>query len=383
MWPSDDDWLKLRVIICVILTVAGRIVNLFIPIFYKKIVETLGNSLQQDWNNSELEEGWSWHFVLIWISLKLSQGGGLGSGLLGNVRSFLWIKVQQYTSLKIQVAMFAHIHNLSLRWHLDRKSGETLRIMDRGTSSINKLLEYLMFNIIPTMIDILVAIVYFCIAFNLWFGLIIFIAMALYLGITVLITEWRTKFRREMNRMENDQRTKGMDSLLNAETVKYFSMESWETERYRASITKYQEEEWKTNASLALLNIAQTLILNGALLALSFYCAWMVWEGVLSVGDFVSLITYFMQLMQPLNWIGSLYRMIQESFINMENMFDLLNQEVEVKDFPGSKPYKKGVKAPDIEFTDVNFSHSGSGPILQNISFTIPGGTHCPGGILW
>jgi len=376
MWPSDDGWLKLRVIFCVILTIGGLIINVFVPIYLKKIIESLEANIQQDTTNPDLEEGWPWHLVLIWISLKVSQGGGFGGdGLLGNIRSFLWIKVHQYTSLKIQVEMFAHIHDLSLRWHLDRKSGETLRIMDRGTSSINKLLEYLVFNIIPTLIDIVVATVFFGLYYNIWFGLIVFIAMVLYIGITVIITEWRTKFRRKMNLMENDQRTKGMDSLLNAETVKYFSMESWETERYRTSITKYQVEEWKTYASLSLLNITQTLILNGALLALSLYCVWMIWEEVLAVGDFVLVIGYFTQLMQPLNWIGSLYRMIQESFIDMENMFDLLNQEVEVRDLAGSEPYKKGVKAPDIEFENVNFSHNGSKPILQNISFTIPGGT--------
>jgi len=375
MWPSDNGWLQIRVIVCVILTIAVRIVNVYVPIFYKKIVDSLKENNQQDSYNPESVEEWPWHLVLIWISLHVLKGGGFGGGLLDNIRSFLWIKVQQYTSLKIQVGMFAHIHDLSLRWHLDRKSGEILRIMDRGTSSINRLLEYLVFNITPTLIDIVIAIVYFCNAYNLWFGLIICIAMVLYLGITFFITEWRTKFRREMNLMENEQRTKGMDSLLNAETVKYFSMETWETERYRTSIINYQVEEWKTNASLALLNIAQTLILDGAMLTLSLYCLWLVWNRDLTVGDFVLVNTYFMQLRQPLNWIGSLYRMIQESFINMENMFELLNEEVEVKDLPGSKPYKKGVKAPDIEFTNVTFSHNGSGPILQNISFTIPGGT--------
>ena len=132
----------------------------------------------------------------------------------------------------------------------------------------------------------------------------------------------------------------------------YFSMESWETERYKKSITNFQVDEWKTNASLTLLNIAQCFILNGALFALALYCAWLVWEGELTVGDFVLMGTYFMQLMSPLNWIGTLYRVIQESFINMENMFDLMNEEVEVKDLPGSKPYQKNQKSPEIEFEE-------------------------------
>ena len=151
-------------------------------------------------------------------------------------------------------------------------------------------------------------------------------------------------------------------------------MDSWETERYKKSINNLLVDERKTNASLALLNIVQCFILNGAFFALAFYCAWLVWEGELTVGDFVLMGTYFMQLMSPLNWIGTLYRVIQESFINMENMFDLMNEEVEVKDLPGSKPYEN-TKSPEIEFKDVNFFHNELKPVLQDVSFTIPGGT--------
>jgi len=367
MWPSNSPWLQLRVVFCIILLIAVRIINVFVPIYHKKIIDTLASD--------DRTERWPWQFVTIWIGLKLLQGGGIGAGLIGNLRTFLWIRVQQFTSLQIQVGLFGHIHDLSLGWHLQRKTGEVLRIMDRGTSSISSLLQYLFFSIVPTLIDIIIAIFYFCFTFNLWFGLILFIAMVLYLSFTVLITEWRTKFRREMNLMENDQRAKGVDSLLNAETVKYFSMESWETERYKQSITSYQEEEWKTNASLAILNIVQCFILNGAFLAISMFCAWLVWQEELSIGDFALMGTYFMQLMSPLNWIGTLYRVIQESFINMENMFDLMNEEVEVKDMPGSIPYEKKTKSPEIEFRDVNFFHDQSKPILQDVSFTIPGGT--------
>merc|ERR1712088_261922 len=161
---------------------------------------------------------------------------------------------------------------------------------------------------------------------------IIFLAMVLYLSGTIMITEWRTKFRREMNLKENDQRTKGLDSLLNAETVKYFSM-----------------EEWKTNASLTFLNLVQMVVLNGALVALALYCSYLVSEErVLTVGDFVLQGTYFMQLMTPLNYIGTLYRIIQESFVNMENMFDLMNEEMDVHDLPDCKPYKKTDLPPSV-----------------------------------
>jgi len=198
----------------------------------------------------------------------------------------------------------------------------------------------------------------------------------LYLTATVAITEWRTKFRREMNLAENDQRTKGLDSLLNAETVKYFSMEDWESERYKDSIKAYQVEEWKTNASLTFLNLAQTSVLNGALLALALFCANLVAEkNELTVGDFVLLGTYFMQLMTPLNYIGTLYRIIQESFVNMENMFDLMNQELDVQDQPNCKPFRKEGAPPAVEFDNCEFFYCPSKSILSGVSFKIESGT--------
>ena len=367
MWPSKHPLLQLRVALCVALIISVRVINVYVPIYQKKIVNAL--------DNRSGYSTWPWDLVVVWTLLKLLQGGGIASGLLDNLRTFLWIKVQQYTALSVQVSLFEHIHNLSLRWHLQRKTGEVVRIMERGTNSINNLLQYLVFNIIPTMVDIVVAIVYFCIAFNLWFGLIILIAMILYLASTVMITEWRTEFRRKMNLMENEQRTRGVDSLLNAETVKYFAMESWEAQRYEEAILKYQKEEGKTSASLSLLNIVQCFILNGALLALSLYGAFQVWQGELTVGDFVQIGSYFMQLMSPLNWIGTLYRVIQESFVNMENMFELMDEEVEVKDLPTSKPFVPSDNPPQIEFHQVSFSHNETKPVLQDLSFQVPSGT--------
>jgi len=370
MWPAKSASLQLRVIFCVLLIVAVRVINVWVPIYHKIIVDALSEeSIQQ-------EKSWPWVEVLVWVLLKALQGGGIGTGVLGNLRTYLWIRVQQFTALEIQVGLFRHIHQLSLKWHMSRKTGEVLRVMDRGTSSINNLLQYLVFSIVPTFIDIGIAIIYFCVEFNYWFGLIIFLAMVLYLTGTIMITEWRTKFRREMNLKENDQRTKGLDSLLNAETVKYFSMEDWETERYRKAIELYQVEEWKTNASLTFLNMVQMVILNGALVALALYCSYLVSEErVLTVGDFVLLGTYFMQLMTPLNYIGTLYRIIQESFVNMENMFDLMNEEMDVQDLPDCRPYKKTDRPPAVEFFSCDFHYTHCKPVLKNVSFKIEAGT--------
>lgn len=235
--------------------------------------------------------------------------------------------------------MFSHLHALSLRWHLTRKTGEVLRIMDRGTNSVNGLLSYLFFSILPTIVDIVVAVIYFTINFNGWFGLIIFVTMALYLTVTVVVTEWRTKYRRSMNLADNEQRTKSVDSLLNFETVKYYSAEEYEIRRYEKAVLDYQAEEWKSISSLNLLNMAQSVLMNVGLLAGSLYCGYLVAvERKLTVGDYVLFGTYIMQLMVPLNFLGTLYRVIQESFINMENMLDLMDERQEVKDAPGALP---------------------------------------------
>merc|ERR1711963_899225 len=207
--------------------------------------------------------GFCWQLILIYVTLKWLQGGGTGSGGLLNIcRSFLWIRIQQYTTREIQVGLFSHLHALSLRWHLSRKTGEVLRIIDRGTSSINSLLSYLIFNIVPTIIDIVVAIAFFCAIFDFWFGLIVFITMAVYLGSTIFVTEWRKKFRRIMNEKQNKYKQKAVDSLLNFETVKYYGAEQEEVNQYNTSIKLYQDEEWKTMASMYLLNLTQGLIMN-------------------------------------------------------------------------------------------------------------------------
>ena len=186
--------------------------------------------------------------------------------------------------------------------------------MDRGTDSINGLLNYLIFSILPTLIDIAIAIVYFTTEFSAWFGLIVFVTMAVYLSMTIFITEWRTKFRREMNLNDNNQRTKAVDSLLNFETVKYYNAENYEIIRYNDAILKYQETEWTVMATLNFLNFSQSFVMNGGFLVGSILAGYMVSEGSKTVGDYVLFGTYIVQLMGPLNWLGTLYRVIQVRF---------------------------------------------------------------------
>ncbi|KAK1165448.1 ATP-binding cassette, sub-family B (MDR/TAP), member 6a [Acipenser oxyrinchus oxyrinchus] len=366
MWPKGSVLLQGLVVLCVGLLGVERAVNVFVPIYYKNIV-------------NDLTEGASWKAVSVtvcmYVFLKFLQGGGAGaSGFVNNLRSFLWIRVQQYTNQTVQVRLFAHLHSLSLRWHLGRRTGEVLRSIDRGTSSINSLLSYIVFSIFPTIVDIVIAIVYFSSLFSAWLGLIVFICMALYLTLTIVITEWRTKYRRDMNTQDNDAKSKAVDSLLNFETVKYYNAESYEVNRFNNAILKYQASEWKVNASLALLNQTQNLVIGGGLLAGSLLCAYFVTENKLKVGDYVFFGTYIIQLYTPLNWFGTYYRMIQSSFIDMENMFELFTEEQEVTDDVNAGPllFKLG----KVEFESVHFNYVNGKEILKDVSFTVmPGQT--------
>ncbi|XP_065840366.1 ATP-binding cassette sub-family B member 6-like isoform X2 [Oscarella lobularis] len=251
-----------------------------------------------------------WRLILTYVAMRFVQGAG-STGVLNSLRSLTWISVQQYTSQTVQVDLFKHLHNLSLRWHLGRKTGEVLRVMDRGTQSINNLLTYVLFNIAPTIVDIAISIVYFIVAFNLWFGLIVFVTMTLYLVATIVITEWRTRHRRGTNQLDNETRQKAVDSLLNFETVKYYNAENYEVNRFQKSLLEYQVHERKSLASLVVLNSMQNLIITVGLLAGCLLCAKEVSDGARTVGDFVLFITYVLQLYQPLNWFGTYYRMIQ------------------------------------------------------------------------
>ncbi|KAM5124838.1 ATP-binding cassette sub-family B member 6 [Mantella aurantiaca] len=366
LWPRGSVLLQLLVLLCMGLMGVERVINVFVPIFYKKIVD-------------QLTEGSPWHAlaltVCLYVLLKLLQGGGAGAtGFVSNMRTFLWIRVQQFTNREVQIRLFAHLHALSLRWHLGRKTGEVLRSVDRGTSSINSLLSYIVFSILPTIADIIIGIIYFTSFFNAWFGLIIFICMTLYLTLTIIITEWRTKYRREMNTRDNEAKSRAVDSLLNFETVKYYNAEEYEVNRFNDSILKYQVSEWKVNATLAFLNQTQNLIIGLGLLAGSLLCAYFVTENKFKVGDYVLFGTYIIQLYTPLNWFGTYYRMIQNSFIDMENMFELFSEDQEVKDLVNADQLR--FRSGKIEFENVHFSYTDGREILRDISFTVmPGQT--------
>ncbi|KOC69417.1 ATP-binding cassette sub-family B member 6, mitochondrial [Habropoda laboriosa] len=319
LWPKTF-MLQLRAIFCFGLLISGRVINLYVVIYNRKIVDSI----------KDTPELFRWDLVLIYVAFKFLQGGG-------------------------------------------RKTGEVLRIMDRGTDSINNLLSYILFSIVPTIVDIIIAIVFFVSAFNKWFGLIVFVTMSLYIATTILVTEWRTKFQRRMNLADNAQKARSVDSLLNFETVKYYGAESYEVNSYKKAIVNYQIEEWKSLITLNILNSLQNIIVCSGLLTGSLLCLHMVvTKQGLTIGQYVLFASYIIQLYMPLNWFGTYYRAIQRNFIDMENMFDLLREEQEIIDAPGAGPLI--IKRGQVEFSNVSFSYVPEKIVLKNISFVAPAG---------
>lgn len=250
------------------------------------------------------------------------------SGAISTIQSTLWVPVEQFTTRQVSVRMFDHLHGLSLRWHLNRKTGEVLRVIDRGNQAISTLVSYIWFSIVPVIVDILIAVVYFMVEFDVYFGLIVLLTMVLYLLLTVVLTEWRTKFRRNAIELENATNTRAVDSLLNFETVKYFANEQFESQSFDSAVRQQQRADLVSQYSLRLLNTVQNLIITMGMLGGGLYCFRRISDGVMDVGDFVLFVAYLLQLYQPLNWFGTYFRMVQKNFIGTVLYFLNFNSEL-------------------------------------------------------
>ncbi|KAI8051073.1 uncharacterized protein B0P05DRAFT_562857 [Gilbertella persicaria] len=357
IWPHHNLKLQLYVVLCFVIMIFGFIVNLLAPRQIGQIVDNL-------------KEGqFPWIPILFYIGLKFLQGG---SGLLQALQNWLWIPIGQYTTREISLKTFSHLHSLSLGFHISRKTGEVLRVMDRGTSSVVSLLNQILFQIFPVWANIILISFFTTYVYAPSFGLIVFLTMAMYMYVTVAVTEWRTKYRRRMIELDNYARTKAVDSLLNFETVKYYNAENFEINRYKDAILEYQEADWKSSVSLNVLNLAQNAIITGGLLSGCLLFAYEVSSGDLSAGDFVAFNMYMMQLYTPLHWFGTYYRMIQSNFIDMEKMLELLDQVQTVQDAPDAEELV--VTEGHVVFDNVTFSYDGRQTALDGVSFTIPKG---------
>ena len=366
LWPKKSVQLQLSVVTSVFLLMSLRVVNVFVPRLNKEIIDIL--ALQ----NGQFPYG----IILLYTLVKLLQGGtgsGRSGGLIGTLKSILWIKVEQNTSKELKLELFNHLHRLGVRWHNSRKTGEVLRIIDRGSSSVNTVLNAAFFQVLPIIIDTFVAMAALSYDLNFYFGLIILLTMIVYLVIAVIGTECRTNIKRSMNEADNEQRAKTVDSLLNSETVKLYGNEEYESDQFSHYMDVFLRKEWILRMLMNGFNTIQTLALNCGLLVGSLYCAYLISLHELTVGDYVLFVTYMMQLMAPLKQLAFLYRTIQEALINMENMFELMSVEEEIKNIPEAKDFRS--EDMNISFENVSFHYNVNQPVLKNISFKVPQGT--------
>ncbi len=361
LWPEGRRDLRTRVVLALALLLAAKIITVFVPFLYRDAVNVLSDTSPAT--------------IAITMPIVLIVAFGVGRVLmvgLGQVRDAVFAPVSQHAVRALALQTFRHLHALSLRFHLERRTGGLSRVIERGTKAIDLLLRFSLFNIIPTILELGFVVVIFAWAFNLWFALVLSLTIALYIAFTFTVTEWRTRFHREMNSLDTEANSKAVDSLLNFETVKYFGNEDYEASRFDASMKRYERAAIKTMTSLSTLNAGQTVILSGGLTILMLMSAQGVVAGKMTVGDFAMLFAYFMQLSQPLNLLGTVYREIRQALIDMETMFELLRIPSEVEDSPSAIPLK--VDGGEIVFENVSFHYDKDRGILDNISFRIPAG---------
>ncbi|KAH7347047.1 hypothetical protein BKA66DRAFT_432964 [Pyrenochaeta sp. MPI-SDFR-AT-0127] len=359
LWPSKDRKLQVVVIICFMLVLAQRVVNLLVPDQIGNIVDRLAHK----------DKGNPWTAIIIFISFRFLQGS---NGLLGALRSALWIPVSQYSYRELSVAAFEHVHSLSLDFHLGKKTGEVLSALGKG-SSINTFLEQVTFSVVPMLIDLAVAIGYFLVRFDAYYALVIAVVTFWYIYLTIRMAQWRAEIRREMVNADREEDAVKNDSMVSYETVKYFNAEAYEFNRYREAVKKYQNAEYKVMFSLNIMNISQNMVFMIGLLVTCFIAAYQVATGQQDVGKFVTLITYMGQLQSPLNFFGTFYRMIQSAMINSERMLELFKEQPTVVDKEDATPLPSC--AGTLRFQDVHFAYDQRKPALTGLDFYCEPGT--------
>ncbi|GAC71776.1 heavy metal exporter HMT1 [Moesziomyces antarcticus T-34] len=353
LWPSKSAHLQLIAVACVGLLFSARVVNFFTPLALGKLVEDLSQGASP------------WADVAIYAFLKMLQGQG---SLLTVMQNVLWVPVEQYSDRMMSMMAFEHLLNLSMSFHTKKKTGEVLRILDRG-SAINNFFQYLLFNLLPVFIDIFVAMIYMTRTFSPAIGIALFVVMVAYTWTSVQLTTWRTGLRRAMNNKDSICRAISADVLMNWETVKCYSNEGYEAERFRSALQDYQKAEFKVIGSLNMLNMVQNLILAFGTLFTIMLVAGSVVRGETTSSQFVVFVTYLQQVYQPLSMLGTLYRVVQQNLVDTDKLMTLLEEKTEVKDVPGAKDLvvTDGV----IEFQDVRFSYDGKVEALKGLSFKI------------
>ena len=366
LWPKNNPGFRLRIVLALLALLTAELITVGIPFIYKGAVDSLTSGEAIDIAGV---------VAIGAVTLTIAYGvTRVMSVLFHQLRDVIFAKVGQRALRTIALETFKHIHNLSLRYHITRKTGGLSRIVERGVKGVDWLLRFVLFSIGPLLLQLLMVCTVLWIVLGFWYFATILIAISLYVVFTFKVTEWRVQIRKEMNKQDTDANQKAIDSLLNYETVKYFGAEEREAQRYDSSMEKFETASLKTTYSLAALNLGQSVIITTGTVIVMLMAAIGVKNGELSVGDFVLVNSYMIQVAMPLNWLGTVYREIRQALVDMGEMFDLLDAPYEVSDRPDAKPLE--VRGGKIEFQNVSFSYYANRSILKGVNLTInPGET--------
>ena len=361
LWPNKRGDLRRRVSLALICLILAKVASVYTPLILGRSVDSL----------TELSSGVNL-LMLIPIALIISYGVvRIASLTFEGIRDALFSKVSQHAIREVSLTIFKHLHSLSLQFHLNRQTGALSKFIDRGTKGIDFLLRYVIFNVVPTFIEIILVSIILLNLYGYFYALITIITITIYVILTFIITQWRVQFRRDMNSADNSVSTKMIDSLLNFETVKYFNNENHEFNRLDVSLKKYELAANKSRHSLSLLNIAQIIVIMSGITIMLVMTAFGIRSNDISIGGFVVINAYMLQLYQPLNFLGSVYREIQQSLVDMENMFNLLDEKSKVKD--SLKQLKINSKT-EIKFSNISFGYDERRTVIKDISFEVPNG---------
>ena len=362
---------KWRVMLALGFMVAAKGANVSVPLLLKELVDAMTPAVGRATGLAPGMEG----LLIVPVGLLLAYGAlRFSTSLFTELRELVFAKATEGATRSIALQTFEHLHALSLRFHLERQTGGMTRDIERGTRGVQSLISYSLYSIVPTLIEVVMVLTLLGTKFEAWYVYTTLAALVLYIAFTVVVTEWRTKFRREMNELDSVSHSKAIDSLLNYETVKYFNNEGFEARRYDESLEKLRRARIKSQTTLSLLNAGQQLIIATALVAMLWRATSAVAAGQMTLGDLVMINAFMIQLYIPLGFLGVLYREIKQSLTDLDKMFTLLEKEREVADEPAAQPLSIADNQPGVRFENVRFGYHADREILHGVSFEIPPG---------